>query len=243
VLLHGRDRERGERTLEALREETGNDRLELHLADFSSLAAVRGLAEALARAHDRLEVLVNNAGIGFGEGGSSGRELSADGHELRFAVNYLSQFLLTHLLLPLLERSAPARIVNVASVGQQAIDFDDPMLAHDYDGYRAYAQSKLAQVMFTFSLAERVAPERVTVNCLHPATLMDTKMVRAFGRPRATIEEGAEATERLVTDPALDGVSGRYFDGLEESSADPQAYDAQARRALWSLSEELTGTG
>jgi NAD(P)-dependent dehydrogenase (short-subunit alcohol dehydrogenase family) len=240
VLVHGRRRERGEQVLDELPATAGGERLALHLADLSSLAEVERLAEEVAGAHDRLDVLVNNAGIGL-VGPSAGRELSADGHELHLAVNYLSQFLLTARLLPLLERSAPARIVNVASIGQAAIDFDDPMLERGYDGFRAYARSKLAQVMFTFSLAERLPADRVTVNCLHPATLMDTKMARAFGRPRTTIEEGARATERLITDPALDGVSGRYFDGLEESTADPQAYDETARRALWKLSRELTG--
>ena len=125
--------------------------------------------------NDRLDALVNNAGIAMRE---SERRLSDDGHELTFAVNYLSHFLLTELLLPLLVRSAPARIVNVASVGQAPIDFDDPMLQRGYEGFRAYAQSKLAQIMFTFELAERLNPLEVTVNALHPATLMDTKMVR-----------------------------------------------------------------
>lgn len=242
VLLHGRSRERGEAALEEIRAETGNERIGLHLADLSSLTDVRRLAEELTAVHPRLDVLLNNAGIGFGEGEDE-REESADGHELRFAVNYLAQFLLTHLLLPRLEGSAPARVVNVASVGQRAIDFDDVMLGRGYDGYRAYAQSKLAQVMFTFDLAGRVDRASVTVNCLHPATLMDTKMVRAFGSPQSTVEEGADATERLVVDPELDGVTGRYFDGLSESTADPQAYDEEARRRLWELSAELTGVG
>jgi len=208
--------------------------------DGLGLLVARRLAEEVADAHPRLDVLLNNAGIGFGEGEDE-RQESADGHELRFAVNYLAQFLLTHALLPTLEDSAPARVVNVASVGQQAIDFDDVVLERGYGGYRAYAQSKLAQVKFTFDLAGRVDPGGVTVNCLHPATLMDTKMVRAFGRPRSTVEEGADATERLVVDSELDGVTGRYFDGLSESTAGPQAYDEDARRRLWDLSTKLTG--
>ena len=177
-------------------------------------------------------------------GGPSQRRLSADGHELTFAVNYLAGFLLTALLLARLRRCAPARIVNVASIGQQAIDFDDVMLERGYSQFRAYSQSKLAQIMLTVELAERLgAGAGVTVNALHPATLMDTTMVHhgGFGRPRSTVQEGARATERLVADPDLDGVSGRYFDGLEESAADPQAYDAQARRRLWELSARLTG--
>jgi NAD(P)-dependent dehydrogenase (short-subunit alcohol dehydrogenase family) len=180
---------------------------------------------------ERLDVLVNNAGIGF----DGDREESQDGIELRFAVNYLAGYLLTHELLPLLERSAPARVVMVSSAGQQAIDFDDPMLERDYSGWRAYMQSKLAQILFTFDVAERL-PEGVTVTALHPATFMPTKMVPS---PSSTLEEGVEATQRLVADPGVEGVSGVYFNGQREETADPQAYDEDARRRLRELSERL----
>jgi NAD(P)-dependent dehydrogenase (short-subunit alcohol dehydrogenase family) len=246
VIVHGRSRERAERAVAEIVEETGNSEASLVLGDLASLAEVRDLSERVRARTDRLDVLVNNAGIGAGpRGGGDRRELSADGHELRFAVNYLSQFLLTHLLLDLLRASAPARIVNVASVGQAPIDFEDVMLERGYDGFRAYAQSKLAQIMFTFELAERLGEASgVTVNALHPATLMDTKMVvESFGSARSSVEEGARATERLIADPALDGITGRYFDGTHESRAHPQAYDAEARRQLWELSERLTGLG
>jgi NAD(P)-dependent dehydrogenase (short-subunit alcohol dehydrogenase family) len=237
VLVHGRSRERGEAVVAELRDGSGNERVHLHLADLASLAEVRRLADEALDAHDRLDVLVNNAGIG-----SAGpRAESQDGVELRFAVNYLSQFLLTRLLLDRLRESAPARVVNVASIGQHPIDFDDVMLERSYDGSRAYAQSKLAQIMFTFSLAERVPARETTVNALHPASLMDTKMVReAYGRSLTTVEEGRDATLRLILDPELDGVTGRYFDGMDESTADSQAYDEDARRRLWELSEGLT---
>ena len=133
-------------------------------------------------------------------------------------------------------------MVNVASIGQQAIDFDDVMLERDYSASRSYSQSKLAQIMFTIELAERLGPDApVTANALHPATLMDTKMVRAFGsQVLSTVAEGVEATVRLAAGDELDGVTGRYFEGLEEATAE-QAYDADARRHLWELSEELTG--
>jgi NAD(P)-dependent dehydrogenase (short-subunit alcohol dehydrogenase family) len=243
VLLHGRSAPRLEESVREVREATGNDRLHSYLADLSSLEQVRRLAEEVERDHARLDLLVNNAGIGGG-GGRSRREESLDGHELRFAVNYLAQFLLTHLLLPLLRRSAPARIVNVASAGQAPIDFDDVMLERRYDGMRAYAQSKLAQVMFTFELAERLRADGVvvTVNALHPASLMNTKMVyESFGYTMSTVEEGVEATMRVAASAELDGVTGRYFDRLREAQAHPQAYDEKARRRLWSLSEELVG--
>jgi NAD(P)-dependent dehydrogenase (short-subunit alcohol dehydrogenase family) len=241
VLVHGRDRGRLQRTLEEIRDATGNERLRSYLADFSSLDEVRRLAEAVEGEEPRLDVLVNNAGIGAGARGDRERALSLDGFELRFQVNYLAGFLLTRLLLPLLRRSAPARIVNVASAGQSPLDFDDLMLERRYDGRRAYGQSKLAQVMFTFELAERLDPAEVTVNVLHPASLMNTKMVfESFGSAMTTVEEGAEATLRLALSPELDRVTGRYFDGLREALANAQAYDPDARRQLWQRSEELT---
>jgi NAD(P)-dependent dehydrogenase (short-subunit alcohol dehydrogenase family) len=241
VLLHGRDPARTEAAVGEIRGETGNERVQPYLADLASLDEVRRLAADVERDRDGLGVLVNNAGVATRE-----RRTSEDGHELTFAVNYLAGFLLTALLLPLLRRSAPARIVNVASIGQSPIDFDDVMLERRFDGFRAYAQSKLAQVMFTIDLAERLRAAGeggVTVNALHPATLMDTQMVReTFGSPRTSVEEGVDATVRLVLDPGLAGVSGRYYDGLAESAAHRQAYDPDARRRLWELSEELTGT-
>jgi NAD(P)-dependent dehydrogenase (short-subunit alcohol dehydrogenase family) len=241
VLVHGRSQERLDDTLREIGEATGSDRLRPYRADLASLERVRRLGREVG-AEQRLDVLVNNAGIA----GAGGRQESADGHELRFAVNYLAPFLLTRLLLPLLRRSAPARIVNVASVGQVPIDFDDVMLERGWEPLRAYRQSKLAQIMFTFELAERLraaGDTGVTVNALHPATLMDTKMaIESFGHAMSTVEEGVTATLRLAVDPELDGVTGRYFDGLRESRANPQAYDPEACRRLWRLSEQLAGT-
>jgi NAD(P)-dependent dehydrogenase (short-subunit alcohol dehydrogenase family) len=227
ALVHGRSQERIDATLAELPGARG------YRADLSSLEEVRRLAGEVRDAESRLDILVNNAGIGTGE-----RELSQDGYELRFAVNYLAGFLLTHEVLPLLEASAPARIVNVASAGQMPIDFDDVMLERDYSGVRAYCQSKLAQVMFTIDLADRLDGRELTVNALHPATYMPTKMVSS---PISPLSEGVEATLRLVAGPELEGVSGRYFNGLREAAPDPQADDPQARRRLWELSERLVG--
>ena len=242
LLLHGRDEARGQRTLEEIRAQTGNTRLQWYRADFSQLSQVRALAERLAREQERLDVLVNNVGIGTTLPGEGARQESADGYELRFAVNYLAPFLLTRLLLPTLRQSAPARIVTVSSAGQAPIDFRDVMLEHHYDGVQAYCQSKLALVMFTFDLAEELAGTGVTAICLHPATYMPTKMVLAArGSSVSTIEEGVQATTHLITAPELDQVTGRYFNGQRQARAESQAYDRQARHQLRQLSEQLTG--
>jgi NAD(P)-dependent dehydrogenase (short-subunit alcohol dehydrogenase family) len=237
VLLHGRSPERLEATLEEVRSQASSQKVDSYLADLSSLGSVRDLAERILSQYDRLDVLINNAGIIAQE-----RHESADDYELTFAVNYLSHFLLTSLLLPLLKDSAPARVVNVASAGQSPIDFDNPMLERGYDAMRAYSRSKLAQIMFTFELAERLSGTGVSVNALHPASLMDTKMVQeTFGYTMSTVEEGTEAVVRLAASPELEGVTGRYFDGRREARADGQAYDKEARQRLWELSEELCG--
>jgi NAD(P)-dependent dehydrogenase (short-subunit alcohol dehydrogenase family) len=239
VIVHGRDAARGAEVAATIAAVGGSARF--LSADLSDLAGVRDLAERVTKMTPGLDLLINNAGIGSGGAGAK-RQVNAAGVELRFAVNYLAGFALTMQLLPLLRSSAPARVVNVASVGQQAIDFDDVMLAHGYSGGRAYTQSKLAQVMFTFDLAERLAGTGVTVNCLHPATYMATTMVRQAGvTPWSTVEEGGAAILQLAQSPAVAGRSGLYFNGLAESRADPQAYDAKARAKLWALSLKLTG--
>jgi NAD(P)-dependent dehydrogenase (short-subunit alcohol dehydrogenase family) len=238
VLVHGRDRGRGEQVVASIN--AGRGSAEFLQADISAFAEVRRLADAVQRTTKRLDLLINNAGIGSG-GPQGTRQTSADGHELRFAVNYLAGFLLTDLLLPLLKASAPARIVNVSSLGQQALDFTDVMLTREYSGIRAYRQSKLAQILFTIDLARELEGKDITVNALHPATFMDTKMVRDFGTPRSTVEEGALAILKLATSAGVEGRSGLYFNGQEEARADAQAYDPEARQRLKRLSLELTG--
>ena len=241
VLVHGRDPERGAETVEEIRRRTGNDRVELHLADFSSLAEVRDLAEAVAESAPELSLLINNAGIGSGLPEGRDRQESRDGNELRFAVNYLAGFALTERLLPALRANPPARIVFVSSLGQMPIDFDDPMLTNGYDGTRAYCQSKLAQVMEAIDLSESLPAAELTANSLHPATFMPTKMVlEERGSSVDSLELGTRAVLQLALDPELDGVSGKFFDRLDESAANPQAYDPQARARLRELSEELT---
>ena len=242
VLVHGRDDRRGLEAVERIRGDTGNDDVHWLRADLSSLDEVRGLAAQVVAEYDGLHGLVNNAGIGTTLPGDGRRMESRDGYELRFAVNYLAGYLLTRLLIALLVRSAPARIVNVSSAGQVPIDFEDVMLERRYSGVQAYCQSKLAQAMLTFDVAEELDRDEVTANCLHPGTYMPTKMVRAAGvTPVTALEDGVRATARLARDPELDGVSGRYFNGRREDEPDPQARDPQARRRLRELSDRLVG--
>ena len=235
VIVHGRNRERGTSLVEEIERE-GHGSARFYAADLASFKQVRAFGEAILRDYDRLDALVNNAGFGSAP---DERLLSEDGHEFRFQVNYLSGFLLTRMLMPRLLESAPSRIVNVSSLAQTPIDFDDVMIRNDFSGRRAYAQSKLAQVMFTLDLAEELEGTGVMVNSLHPATYMDTGMVRRLGvTPRATVAERADAVMQLVTSTDIE--AGQFFNGLRPWRANGQAYDREARARLKRLSEQLT---
>ena len=236
VLLHGRSPERLERTLAELRDETGSEKLRTYRADFASLAEVRAMAAEVAANEQRLDALVNNAGIGF----LPEREFSQDGVELVLQVDYLAGYLLTRELLPLLRASAPSRIVFVASAGQAPIDFDDPMMDQGYDAGRAHCQAKLAQINQTMEMAARLDGD-VAVTALHPSTFMPTKILGPGMDPRSTVQEGIDATVRLVADPELEGVSGVYFNVQDAARAMDQAYDPDAQRRLRELSEQLVG--
>ncbi|MDF3301013.1 SDR family NAD(P)-dependent oxidoreductase [Streptomyces tropicalis] len=242
VLLHGRDRAR----LEAVAAEARacaapGTEVRTYLADLSDLDQVHAMADRIRAAEPRLDGLVNNAVAGGGAEPLK-REVSRQGHELRFAVNHLAPYALTRGLLPLLTASAPARVVNVASMGQEAVDFDDVMLEHDYEGLRAYCRSKLAMIMATFDLADELRGTGVTVNALHPAHLMDTPGVRAYGfTPVTGTGEGVRPTVRLLLDPELATTTGRYFDRFTEARAHEQAYDPEARARLEELTRRLTG--
>ncbi|GAA0242757.1 SDR family NAD(P)-dependent oxidoreductase [Cryptosporangium japonicum] len=235
LVVHGRDAGR----LAAVARETGATAIR---ADLSSLDDVRALAARAADHVGRLDVLVNNAGVGFGAPGA-GRELSRDGYELRLAVNYLAPYLLTRLLLPALRRSGSARIVNVASAGQRPVDLDDLMLEHGYSGVEAYRRSKLALIAHTVDVAEELAGTGVTANCLHPASLMPTTMVRDSGYGVIdSLQQGLHATLRLIVDPDPDRATGRYFDGTRPARALAQAYDPTFRARLAERTEALLHT-
>ena len=233
VIVHGRNQERGTAVVAEIAKE-GKGRATFYAADFSSLDEVRSLAQTILRDYDRLDVLVNNAGIWLGQ-----RQVSRDGHELQFAVNYLAGFLLTRTLLPRIVASAPSRIVNVSSLAQSPIDFNDVMLERPGRAAEGYGQSKGAQVLFTVDLAEELKEKNVIVTALHPATLMDTTLVRKAGaRAHSSIEEGADAVMHQITG---DVQSGRFYDGLKLSRPLAQANDASTRTRLRQLSLKLTG--
>jgi NAD(P)-dependent dehydrogenase (short-subunit alcohol dehydrogenase family) len=233
VIVHGRNQERG-RAVVAEIEKLGKGGAKFYAADFASLAEVRTLAQAIRRDYKRLDVLVNNAGIWIRD-----RQVSKDGHELHFAVNYLAGFLLTRELLPLITAAAPSRIVNVSSLSAAPIDFSDVMLERPGRASQGYGQSKLAQVLFTIDLAAELKDRNVTVTALHPATLMDTTLVREAGASaRSTVDEGATAVMQQVTGTVQ---SGQYYNGLQPSRPHAQASDEGARAKLRALSMQLTG--
>lgn len=241
VLLHGRDAGRLAAVAAELRALDAGGEVRTYRADLADLDRVADLAARIADAEPRLDALVHNAVVGAGPRPLE-REVSAQGHELRLAVNHLAPYALTRGLLPLLTASAPARVVNVASLGQEPVDLDDPGFEKGYEGLRAYCRSKLALVTATFALAEELAGSGVTVNALHPAHLMDTEGVRAYGlTPLVGVEEGVRPTVRLVVDPGLAGVTGRYFDRFTDARAHERAYDPEARRRLMALTDLWTG--
>lgn len=239
LILHGRRPSALSNAAGDIQRRTG-ERPATVVADLADLRAVRRVAEQVRAQTPQLDALVNNAGIGAGEPEGTTRGVTVDGLESRFAVNYLAAALLSLDLLPLLRASRPARIVNVASIGQNPIDFDDLMLEHHYDGVRAYGQSKLALITFGFELAARLPADEVTVNSLHPATFMPTKMVlESVGYSIDDLDTGVVATHRLITDPTLANVSGRFYDRQRETRANPQAYDSAIRQRLWTATLAL----
>jgi NAD(P)-dependent dehydrogenase (short-subunit alcohol dehydrogenase family) len=234
VIVHGRNATRGSALVDEITA-SGKGSAKFFQADFASLGEVRRFADAISRAYPRLDLLVNNAGIFLRDE----RQVSADGHELTFAVNYLAGYLLTWRLVPLLEKGREPRVVNVSSRSAAPIDFTDVMLERGYTGYRAYSQSKLAQVMFTVDMATALKPKGIVVQAVHPATGMDTTLIATAGlTPRTSVDEGAAAVMHVI---ATDAPSGSYFMGQAVATPHAQASDADARRQLRDVSRRLTG--
>ncbi len=248
VILVCRNREKGEAALSETKEKSGNNSLDLMLADMSSMQSVRQLASEFRRKYDRLHVLVNNAGLFMIR-----RKTTGDGLETTFEVDYLSHFLLTGLLIDLLKAGAPSRLVEVSSIAHYNghIDFDDLQGEKGYGGWKAYSQAKLAQVLFTYELARRLKGTGVTANCLHPGAVATNIWSKPLGRAGfiAKItrlfmmgpEGGAETPIYLASSPDVEGVSGKYFTKKKEKESSKESNDEQVARRLWRVSEELTG--
>jgi NAD(P)-dependent dehydrogenase (short-subunit alcohol dehydrogenase family) len=252
VALVGRDEARARAAVEAIRQQTGNSEVDYLLADFSSQAAIRGLAEAFRRRYGALHVLVNNAGVICW-----GRRETVDKLEMTFAVNHLAPFLLTNLLLDTLRASAPARVVTVASDAHTGatIPFDDLQQTQgNYQWLRVYGQSKLANIMFTYALARRLAGSGVTANALHPGVVA-TRIYRSknplfnFATTRVipvfalSPEKGARTSVYLASSPEVASVSGQYFVKCKPKRSSKTSYDEAAQERLWAISEQLTGLG
>jgi len=248
VVAVGRNPERTAATVQHLAQETGNPAIEGLVADLSAQAQVRHLAQEFRQRYGRLDVLVNNAGALFAT-----RQLSADGIEMTFALNHLGYFLLTHLLLDTLRGSAPARIVNVSSDAHRRgrIDFGDLQGQRRYGGWRAYAQSKLANVLFTYEMARRLEGSGVTVNALHPGFVATSfgdnnrgltgLALRLLKLAAISPEDGAQTIIYLATAPEVEGVSGKYFVKQKAGQSSQASYDRHAAQRLWHISTELTG--
>ncbi|MSR03842.1 MAG: SDR family NAD(P)-dependent oxidoreductase [Gemmatimonadetes bacterium] len=236
VLVTGRSVARGD-SLVAEIAKSGKGSARFYRADLASLAEVRRLADAVIHDTKRLDILINNAGVGFIF--DTTRKFSAEGYEMHFAVNYLAHYLLTKRLLPLIAASAPARIINVSSGSQEPINFADVMMTKGYVGGRGYAQSKLAQVMMTIDMAPALEKQGILTYSLHPATTMGTTMALALKvTPRSTIAEGVESVIYAMTTAEP---TGTFFNQLKPWKAQAQAYDAEAREKLRALSEQLIG--
>jgi NAD(P)-dependent dehydrogenase (short-subunit alcohol dehydrogenase family) len=248
VILVGRSSERCSRAADEIRAQAGTTAVEWLVADLSAQGDVRRLADQVLNRSGRLDVLVNNAGGIFLK-----RQESADGIEMTFALNHLSYFLLTHLLLPLLEASSPARIVNVASDAHKGvtINFDDIEGKTQFGGWRAYQQSKLANILFTYELARRLEGKRVTTNALHPGFVRTTifrepgfvgwLLRRAADVIALSPEDGAKTSVYLASSPDVAGITGRYFVKEKPTESSPQSRDTAAAQRLWQLSAEMTG--
>lgn len=240
VLVHGRDRKKGRAVLREIGKETGGATLDLFTADLSSPEGVRGLADQVGDRYERLDVLINNAGVYLPE-----RVLTGNGLELTFAVNLVAPFLLSHLLMPLLTAGAPARIVNVASSAHfdaNTLDWDNLQGEKHYDGWGAYSLSKLGMVLFTYSLARKLDPRQVTVNCLHPGLICTKLLYSAFpDYPCEPPDTGARTPVYLATSPGVAGVTGKYFDGMKEERSSRTSHDRYIQDRLWGYLERVAG--
>ena len=245
VVMICRDRDRGETAQREVKRRSGNDRIELMICDLASRKSIEQFANEFKQHYDRLDVLVNNAGVLMRE-----RSFTEDGTESTFAINHLGYFLLTNLLLDVLKRRAPSRIVNVASTAHKygKLDIGGWVTGRDYSAFSAYANSKLANVLFTYELARRLEGTGVTANCLHPGAV-GTNLFRGLPKLLQALialvtmgpERGARTSIYLASSPEVEGVSGKYFAKRRQEKSSDESYDREAARRLWEVSQELTG--
>jgi NAD(P)-dependent dehydrogenase (short-subunit alcohol dehydrogenase family) len=237
ILLHGRNPARGERVLHEIRKATGNGRIEIFIADLASLKQVRSLAEQVYQKHNTLNVLINNAGVY-----ENTRKITQEGFEMSFAVNHLAPFLLTYLLLDLLKRGAPSRIINVTSmVHASSLDFENLQGEKHYSGYEAYSLSKLCNILFTYKLARKLEGTGVTANCLHPGVISTKLLKTGWGAGGSPVTQGSGTSVYLATAPELDSVTGKYFMNRKQNKSSGISYNQEAQTKLWQISEKLTG--
>jgi len=234
VILHGRSPEKVQQTQAEISRALPVAQLETVSANLASLAQVRALATEITSRFERLDVLLNNAGVFMKE-----YQISPDGFEMTLAVNHLAPFLLTHELLPLL-RASQARVVTVSSVAHTRgqIHFDDLNLTHSFEGYRAYAQSKLANLLFSNELAEREMG-KITSNSLHPGGVTTKLLKTGFGATGISTTQGAETSVFLATSPTVESVTGKYFSESREAPIAPQALNKTHQKQLWQMTEQL----
>jgi NAD(P)-dependent dehydrogenase (short-subunit alcohol dehydrogenase family) len=238
IFIHGRNKLRGIELQDMIQKETGNEFVKYVNANLASLTKVNELVRFINNETDHLDVLINNAGVFSRE-----QNFTSDRIELTFAVNHLSHFNLTIQLLPLLIKSGQGRVITVSSVAHTSspkIDFDDLQEINSYMDYSAYALSKMANVLFSVELAERLNGHAVTSNSLHPGVITTKLLYNGFGISGSSVEEGCKTSVYLASDDNLSGVSGKYFVNSKESEASPLAFDPGLRKNLWSLSEEIT---
>lgn len=239
VLIHGRNKERGRAVLDEIRRRSGNDGPELFIADLSSLRDIHRLALEVRERHERMDVLINNAGIFM-----PNWELSEDGIETTLAVNCIAPFLLTHQLLGLLKKAAPSRIINVSSIAHwnAQVDFENLQGEKNYSGFQSYALSKLGLILFTYALEERLKGTGITANCLHPGVI-STKLLRTgFGDfPGDSPERGARTSVYLASSRQVEDSSGKYFEDCRPISSSPLSYDRSLQEDFWQVCCKLAG--
>ena len=235
ILLHGRNQEKAKVVLKEIKDTTKNENVKIFTADLASQSRIRSMTEEIHKQCDRIDIMINNAGVFL-----TNRRTTEDGLEMTFAVNHLAPFLLTLLLLDLIEKGAPSRVINVSSMAHSsAIDFNNLQGEKGHSGYEAYSLSKLCNILFTYELAERLEGKGITVNCLHPGVI-NTKLLRAGWGGGSPVTEGSKTSVYLASAPELDTVSGKYFVNKAQAKSSSISYDRDVGKRLWKISEKLT---